>query len=293
MSRRRAAADPAPSKWRYRMQRLWLTPLFRRILHTGIPAAALIASTAWYVSDPARTEPIVDAWTGSIRAIQDRPEFTVSLLQIEGASEQLQADIEEALPIDLPLSQFNLDMDGLREMLEGLDPVADAQVQIKAGGILSLRITERQPAIAWMSEDGIDVLDATGHRVATLSDIAAAGTLPLMAGTGAERAVPEALRLIETAAPVAERVVGLTRVGNRRWDLVLKDGPRVMLPEDSPAAALDRVLAMHTAKDVLNRDVAAVDLRLPDRPVLRLSGVARGQLRRLQDAERSQYEEDR
>ncbi|SFJ53855.1 cell division protein FtsQ/DivIB [Jannaschia pohangensis] len=282
----RPVADPAPSKWQYRMERLWLTPLFKALVRTGIPSFSFVFLFTWYINDPVRITAIVDTWGGWVQAVQDRPEFTVSLMRIEGASEQLQSDIQEALPIDLPLSQFQLDMDALRKLLQDLDPVLAAEVRIKAGGVLLLKVTERQPAVVWQHDEGIEVLDATGHRVATLSDIASAGGLPLIGGTGAEEHVPEALALIEVAAPITDRLVGLTRVGNRRWDVQLTRGQRIMLPEEAPAAALDRALAMQAAKDVLERDVAAVDLRIASRPILRLSPEARSELRRLQDLER-------
>ncbi|MFO6463919.1 cell division protein FtsQ/DivIB [Jannaschia sp. KMU-145] len=285
----RAVADPAPSKWRYRLQRLWLTPLFRALIRTGIPSFGFVFLFTWYINDEARIRAIVDGYETAIRTVQDRPEFMVGLLRIEGASEQLQEEIQEVLPIDLPLSQFQLDIDGLRAMLVDLDPVLDAEVRVKSGGVLLLKVTEREPAVIWTHADGIEVLDATGQRVATLTDIAEAGPLPIVAGDGADQHVPQALTLIQAAAPVTDRLVGLTRIGARRWDVVLDRGQRIALPEAAPAAALDRALAMHAAQGVLDRDVTVIDLRLPHRPVLRLSGPARDELRRLQELERLSY----
>jgi cell division protein FtsQ len=288
----RPVKDPAPSKWRYRLQRLWLTPSFRWAVRWGLPGLAVAAGIGAYLGDEARLTAIRDRWDETVRAIQDRPEFMVSMLRIEGASEQLQEDIQEALPVDLPLSQFVLDLDGLRVALEQLDPVAHAEVRIRPGGVLLLRVTERRPAIAWQHEGRLLALDAEGHHVAQLPDVSAAGALPLMAGAGADRAAGEALALIDAAAPVADRLVGLARIGGRRWDVVLTGGQRILLPEDAPAAALDRVLAMHAAHDVLNRDVRAVDLRLRDRPTLRLTASARDTLRAMQDEARLNYERE-
>lgn len=283
---RAPSADPAPTRWQYRMERLWLTPLFRAIVRTGIPSFGFVFLFTWYINDAERITAIVDTYEGAVSAVQDRPEFMVSLLRIEGASDDLQDDIEETLAIDLPLSQFKLDMDSLREKLVDLDPVLDADVRVKSGGVLVLKVTERTPAVAWKMGGGIEVLDATGHRVATLPDIATAGALPLIAGEGAETVVPEALTLIAAAAPITDRLIGLTRVGNRRWDVILTNGQSIALPEVAPVAALDRALAMHDAKDVLARDVRVVDLRISDRPVLRLSPEAREELKGLQDLER-------
>jgi cell division protein FtsQ len=284
--------DPAPSKLGYRLERLWLTPAFRWSVRRGLPGlAALLAAGIW-LGDADRRQALADRWDATVRAVQDRPEFMVTLLRIEGASEQLQEDIQEALPVDLPLSQFVLDLDGLRTALEALDPVEHAEVRIRPGGVLLLRVTERRPALAWSHEGRITALDAEGFHVAQLADIASAGALPLIAGEGADRAAAEALALVDAAAPVADRLVGLTRIGNRRWDVVLTDAQRIMLPETSPLDALDRALAMHAAHDLLSRDVRAVDLRLRNRPTLRLSGAARDELRRLQELDRLSYERD-
>ena len=291
-TRRRDAPDPAPSRWRYRMQRLWLTPMFRSMVRTGLPTLAVVSGVVWYLADAGHRREIVDGWEGMVRAVQDRPEFMVGLLRIEGAGPELQDDIEEALPVSLPMSQFTLDLKALRTTLKELDPVADAEVRVKSG-VLLLRVTEREPAIAWQSESGVEVLDATGHRVAAVDGLAQAGALPLISGEGAETRVPEALRLVEAAQPVADRLVGLTRVGNRRWDVVLTGGQRILLPEAAPAAALDRSLALHAAEKVLDRDVRVVDLRLPGRTILRLTPVARDELAELQDLERLSYTEDR
>ncbi|SDZ12280.1 cell division protein FtsQ [Jannaschia faecimaris] len=282
----RATTDPAPSRWQYRMQRLWLTPLFRAMVRTGIPSFGFVILVTWYINDDARIIAMVDWYEGTVSAVQDRPEFMVSLLRIEGASVDLQDDIQEALAIDLPLSQFKLDMDALRDKLVSLDPVLDAEVRVKSGGVLLLKVTERTPAVAWQTDGGVEVLDATGHRVATLQSLEAAGALPLIAGRGAQEVVPEALTLIDAARPINDRLVGLNRIGNRRWDVVLTDNQIIALPETAPVAALDRALAMHAAKEVLSRDVRVVDLRISDRPVLRLSLEARQELKGIQDLER-------
>lgn len=280
-------ADPAPSRWRWRMERLWLTPSFRAFIRVGLPVAAVTVVGAVWLGDADRRTAIVDRWETAVRAVQDRPEFTVRLLRIEGASEQLQADIQETVAVDLPLSQFQLDIAGMREQLLSLDPVLDAEVRIVAGGTLLMRVTERAPAVVWQNEGTTEILDATGHRIAAVGDLSGAGGLPLIAGMGAELEVPEALALIAAAEPITDRLVGLARVGNRRWDVVLTRGQRIALPETAPIVALDRALAMQAARDVLARDVMLVDLRIPDRPVLRLAPSSLSSLKAAQERERA------
>jgi cell division protein FtsQ len=97
--------------------------------------------------------------------------------------------------------------------------------------------------------------------------------------------VPEALALLEAAAPLGDRMLGLVWMGERRWDVALRDARRILLPTERPAEALDRVLALHDVTDLLGRDVLRVDLRNPRRLTVQLTPEALTEYRRLQDIE--------
>jgi len=107
--------------------------------------------------------------------------------------------------------------------------------------------------------------------------------LPLIAGDGAFENIDEALTLFQTAAPIRERVRGLVRMGDRRWDMVLDRGQRLMLPAENPITALDRMIVLNDAQDMLDRDVAVVDMRNPKRAVLRMTAEASNAYRRVSD----------
>jgi len=83
------------------------------------------------------------------------------------------------------------------------------------------------------------------------------------------------------AGPISERLRGLVRIGERRWNLVLDRGQTIMLPEFGAVSALRRVMDLNQSEDLLNRDVLTVDMRNSNRPVLRLTDEAISKLRRL------------
>jgi cell division protein FtsQ len=76
-------------------------------------------------------------------------------------------------------------------------------------------------------------------------------------------------------------------VGERRWDAVLREGPRVMLPEAGAVAAFERAAAWEAAEDLSGRDITHLDLRDPARPALRLGRAAREELARALAEERA------
>ncbi|PWK60509.1 cell division protein FtsQ/DivIB [Roseicyclus mahoneyensis] len=278
--------DPAPSIWSYRVQRLWLTPLFRKLLRVGLPTFVIAFCGLAYFGDEGRRAAIWDAGMEIRREIENRPEFRVNVIGVEGASDPVIAEIRAALALDLPMSSFDLDLTDLRARVEALPAVAAAELRIQTGGYLAVRITERVPALIWQTRDDIVLIDAEGHFVAALADRQLEAPLPAVAGEGADGVVDEALALYAAAAPLGEALRGFVRVGERRWDVVLNDGRRILLPADRPVQALDRALALDDVTDILARDVLRIDLRNPDRLTVQLTDPALEELRRLRALER-------
>ncbi|MBD3787488.1 MAG: cell division protein FtsQ/DivIB [Sphingomonadales bacterium] len=271
--------DPAPSRLAFRLQRLWLTPFVRSITRIGLPVFALVLGLGLWLGDDGRRAELVARYDDVKTAIQNRPEFMVSLLKIEGAGPEVDGAIRAMLPVELPASSFDIDLEAYRTMIRRLDAVADASLVIRSGGLLEVRVTERTPAILWRTPLGLEMLDAEGHRVATLIDRASRPDLPLIAGEGANAAVPEALAVLRAAQPILSRARGLVRVGERRWDLVLDRDQRILLPAADPVRAVERLIALDAAEDLLDRDFTHLDLRNQTRPTIRLSANALEQFR--------------
>jgi cell division protein FtsQ len=77
--------------------------------------------------------------------------------------------------------------------------------------------------------------------------------------------------LLATAAPLADRVRGLVYVGQRRWDVALDRDQRIMLPAQGAVQALEKVLILNDTQELLDRAISVVDMRLNERPTLRLA----------------------
>jgi cell division protein FtsQ len=266
--------DPAPSRAAYRLHRLWLTPLYRGLVRKGLPVFAIVLSAGLWFQDEGRRERVTD-WVERLRhSVAERPEFMVRLMRIDGASDETADQIRQRLGLRLPLSSFEMDLVAMHDAVLALDAVAQAKLTIRKGGILTIEVVERQPAVIWRSGSGIGTLDATGHPVAPLLSRLERPDLPLIVGEGAEAHVPEALAVLAVAGPVQDRIRGLVRVGERRWDLIVDPSIRLLLPENDPVSAFEQIIALHQAQALLDRDIAAVDLRIPERPTVRMNGLA-------------------
>jgi cell division protein FtsQ len=275
----RVKRDPAPSRLQYRLERMWLRPIWRRAVRIGVPAFLVAMTAGIWLSDEDRRALLSDGVQQIMTKVQSREEFQVRTMTVEGASPVVDTALRAMLPVDLPASSFDIDLTALRLQVMQLDVIESIDLRIKPGGILSAVVKEREPAILWRHARGIEILDKTGHRVASVTSRDVRPELPLIAGDGADLAVPEALALIDAAGPILPRVRGLVRRGERRWDLVLDHGQRIMLPAKGAVIAMEAVIALDRAQDMLGRDIAAVDLRNPSRPVMRLGIDARNTIR--------------
>lgn len=275
--------DPAPTRWGYRYQRLMLTPAFRIGMRFGLPAlfVALIGGI-WF--GQADNRAAFAAQVDRVKAmVQQRPEFMVGAVEIEGAEPALAAAIKAFLPESMPVSSFDLDLPEIRTRIRELTAVADATVRVRPGGTLEIVVTQRVPVAVWRYVDGLRLVDAEGVMTGMIAQRSDRSDLPLIAGDGAREKIDEALALFAAAAPVAPRIRGLVRMGERRWDLVLDRDQRILLPAEDPVPALERVMALDEAEDMLDRDIAAVDVRNEDRPTIRLTEQALVRLRRVSE----------
>lgn len=289
-SDRHIPIDPAPSVWAYRLLRLMLSPYLRRLVFYGIPAVLMVGVCALNFNNEKRRDQVLTTYSEMWMFVTERPEFMVNLMALKGASDSVTQDIREVVPIDFPVSSFDLDLDHMHNIILGLDPVKDAMVRVRSGGVLQIDVVERVPAFLWRRDKGLEVLDETGVYVRTVSSRPEHGDLPLIAGEGADAQVVQAKQIFMALEPLQERLRGLVYVGERRWDVVLDEDQRLMLPEKNPVRALERIIAMDQAEDLLSRSVQVVDFRLKNRPTLQLVDSAMEEFGEIKSTQLGQIE---
>ena len=266
--------DPAPSRARYRMQRLMLTPLFRRLLRISVPLVGALAIGGVVFGDADRRDIMFGYVADVRRQIETRPEFMVNMMAIDGTSEEVAEDIREVVSLDFPMSSFEIDLPSVLSTIRELSAVRDATVRVRPGGILQIQVTERDPVVVWRTRSGLELLDVEGVSIREVGFREDYANLPLIAGEGPDKSVAQALEIIRAVGPLNERLRGIIRIGERRWDVSLDNDQVIKLPEDQPVQALERVIALHQAQDMLGRDIAVIDMRIGERPTLRLSKAA-------------------
>ena len=146
MSQMTARPDPAPSRLKYRMERLMLTPLFRLVLRFGLPCLLTFGIASWWLSVDDNRMKIIDTYADLRSQVESRPEFMVNVMVVDGASEIVSDGIRQMLPLDFPISSFDLDLEVMRETVVSLDPVKSARLYVRQGNVLQVDVVRQRLA---------------------------------------------------------------------------------------------------------------------------------------------------
>jgi len=153
--------------------------------------------------------------------------------------------------------------------------VKDVSVTRRLPATIVVEITERVPAALWQYQKKISVIDLSG-RALTSKNLEAYKSLPLVVGEDAPLHIAGFLALMQAEPDVARELASAVRVGGRRWDLRLKNGLLVKLPEQDTELALRKLASQQVKNGLFGKDILAVDLRIPDQMVVEPAVTAQG-----------------
>jgi cell division protein FtsQ len=189
---------------------------------------------------------------------------------IEGESVEANAAIRRAIQVYADQPMTSIDLNAVRERVEGVGWVKSARVVRLLPDTLIVHVTEHDRLAVWQTGGRAWVIDGQG-QVIPGADAGRYPNLPLVVGRGAEQAAAEVLPLIGQRPRLMSRLEALVRVDERRWDLRLKDGSLIQLPATDQEAALIQLDALDQRERLLELGFARIDLRTPEEVAVRPS----------------------
>jgi cell division protein FtsQ len=202
--------------------------------------------------------------------------FGIVQVDIRGTRILTREELMQRAGITSQSSLLLLNPDSVRAALKEDPRVAEVTVRKFYPDRLDLVVEERQPFARWQ-RGGQTHLIATDGTV--LERDTKGSELPLVVGSGAEKQAAAFVALLDRFPAIRENVRAGVLVAERRWNLRLKNGIDVRLPEEDAALAIERLIALDKTKQLLSRDVTVIDLRLPDRVSVGLTDEAAAALK--------------
>ena len=197
----------------------------------------------------------------------------IGAVSITGSKEVSREEILTTAGVTGRASLLFLDAAAARGRLLSNPWIADAAVLKLYPDRLQISITERQAFALWQKDGRVSVIAPDGTVLEPFIEDRYLG-LPLVVGKGAELQAKDFFAVLDRFTDVRAQLRASVLVAERRWDLWLKNGLEIRLPESKVEQALALLTKLDREKQLLSRDIVAVDLRLPDRVSVRLSEAA-------------------
>ena len=192
--------------------------------------------------------------------------LAVTDVRLDGVRETSDAAISDGIGTNTTRSLPAINVAASRAALLSLPWVESVEIEKVYPGTLSVRVREREAVALWRVGSRTLMLDPDGQPIV----VADGRNLPLLVGEGADGAMRDGLELFNAVPNVTRHIKALVRVGDRRWNVVTHRNVVVMLPEQRPDEALERLVTLHATNSLLDQDLASIDLRVADRVALRL-----------------------
>ncbi len=196
--------------------------------------------------------------------------LTVSDVTVEGRETTDRETILAALAAKPGTPILAVNPRRAKEQLEALPWVHTAVIERRLPGTLYVRLVERKPLALWQHGGKIELIDRMG-AVIPVTPLDRFAKLPMVVGEGAAAHAAELIDMLACEPDLAVRVTAAIRVGDRRWNLRIDNTIDVLLPAHDAAGAWVQLARLERSSALLQRDVQTIDIRLPDRLVLRVS----------------------
>ncbi|MFK7901295.1 MAG: cell division protein FtsQ/DivIB [Nitratireductor sp.] len=164
---------------------------------------------------------------------------------------------------------FGYDVAKAREALRANPWVQDASVAKVYPNKIAVNIQERVAFAVWQEGDELYLIDRDGLKLGKFDG--RRDELPVVVGKGAQTSAHTLIQHLQFHPQIASKVKAYVRVGERRWDMVFENGIRVLLPQNGMGVEISRLAMLDQEKAIFERDLEIIDLRLPDRMVLKVS----------------------
>jgi cell division protein FtsQ len=241
----------------------------------GVTATVLIlvGSAAFGIVKGGHVEEFTSALSDTRNAIANSAGFRITSVAINGRKQLTQDEVLAIGGVNGRSSLLFLDAESVRDKLKANPWIGEATVLKLYPGQLQIDIVERSAFALWQQDGRLSVISEDG---AVLQPYPARRfiSLPLVVGKGAETRARDFLALLDRYPQVRAATKAVIFVGERRWNLRLKDGLDIRLPENDVGNALATLSTLDKEDRLFSRDIVAVDMRLPDRLTVQLSDDA-------------------
>ena len=193
--------------------------------------------------------------------------FAVTHVDIQGQLRAKDQEILDALKVNDQPSLLFFNVKQAQRNLEALEKINVARISRNFPNGLKIILEEHKPYALWQHNGEVNVIDQEGRILGQfLMNVDA--SLPLVIGQGAQIAAAELFATLESFPLLQQRAKAFIRVSDRRWTILMHDGPKIILPAKNMATSLNLLNQLQIKNEILSLDLAYIDMRMKDRLIV-------------------------
>ena len=197
------------------------------------------------------------------------------MIEVSGRNHTESAAIRSVLAKWRDQSIFSIDLTAIRRELLNLGWVKDAVVSRHLPDKLTVKLIERHPVALLQTPAGHQLIDEAGVMI-NGANVSAFSHLVVVSGRGAAERTNVLLGMLESEPEIFADVWAVQLIAERRWDVHMRSGLTIKLPEEDPVLAWSRLAILERDTAITERDLAAIDLRVPGQLVVEPNIPIRG-----------------
>jgi cell division protein FtsQ len=232
-----------------------------------IGTLAVAAPIYWAISSGWITATIDSAHQGLLKA-SAASGFALREIRVEGRGETAVADILSAVSANRGDPILGIDIDAVRKRLEDLPWIESASVERRFPDQLIVSVTEAAPMALWQRSQKLFLVSRDGAVIET-ANLGKYAKLLIIVGEDAPKKAQDLFDILAQEPDLRSHVTAAVLVGKRRWNIRMDNDVDVKLPEDGALGAWRHFADLNRQNNLLDKDVSVVDLRQPDRVVVR------------------------
>ena len=197
----------------------------------------LLASAGFGIVKGGHLEQFTQAVSDGRNAMANSAGFRITTVAINGRKQLTQDEVLAIGGVNGRSSLLFLDAATVRAKLKANPWIAEATILKLYPGRLQIDIVERLPFALWQQDGRLSVIADDGTVLEPYLSRRFI-SLPLVVGKGAETRAKDFLALLARYPQVHAATKAAVFVGERRWNLRLRDGVDIRLPENDVGDAL-------------------------------------------------------
>jgi len=230
----------------------------------------IAAGSVFYAHKTGAVYKFIDYSKAEMLRITSNAGFKVNEILVSGREEIDKKELLGALTIKRNMPIFDLDIQGSKDAIEKMSWVKGVTISRILPDKVRIDLDERKPAALWQLDHKVSLVDSEGYILDT-NDMDKWQHLPLIVGKGSIESLPDLVTLLKAEPFICDRLVSVTRVGERRWNFNLDNGIIVKLPETDVEFALRKLVTIEQEKRIFEKNIKIIDLRKPERMVVELA----------------------